>query len=69
MMKTIKNRILNAILLSFMATFGWFVLGLLVKDGGIIFALKFSGVMFLMLLLVFSIWMFSDVEFDFLEQR
>ena len=65
-MKYITNRLLNAILLSFMATFAWFILGICV--GGFIFALKFGITMFLILLLIFSIMFFTIKDMDFFKK-
>ena len=72
MMKTVKNRIGNAVLLSFMASFCWLSLGLAMCFAGnaeLIDILSIVGVMFLILLLVFGIWVFIDNEVDFLVKR
>ena len=66
MMKSIKNRLGNALLMTFMATIGWFILGLAVTD--FIGAIKLVGVMFLCLFIVFCIMLFNDENLDFLSK-
>jgi len=49
------NRILNAIIMSFIASFGWFILGVAVEGGGIVFAFQFSLIIFSILFILFLI--------------
>ena len=65
-MKTKKNRLGNAFLMSFMASVGWFFMAIFV--GGFIFAIQLGGIMFLCLFIVFCILMFNDERLDFLSK-
>ena len=71
-MKYIINRILNAVLLSFMASFGFLVLGLLIYFDGnakLFEILNIVIVIFLILLLVFGILFFTDKDIDFIKKE
>jgi len=69
-MKYIINRILNMVLLSFMASVGWLILAMLYFKGDeLIKALQIVGIIFLMLLLIFGIWVFIDKDINLIEKH
>lgn len=71
-MKYIINRILNAVLSSFMVSFGFLVLGLLIYFDGnakLFEILNIVIVIFLSLLLVFGILFFTDKDIDFIKKE
>lgn len=71
-MRYVTNRILNTVLLSFMATFGWLILGLLIYFDGnaeLFDIIGIVGIMFLILLLIFGIMFFIDKELDFFKKK
>ena len=67
MIKTIGNRLKNALLLSFMGTFSWFIIGAFSID--FIFSLKFSFVIFFILSLLFTGMCLSDETIDFFIEK
>ena len=68
-MKTIKNRVSNAIVLSFIATLGWFILGLIVDGGGLEFAIRFGIGMFIPLFILMIILVFCEEDLDLFQRK
>lgn len=71
-MKHIINRLLNAVVLSLMATSGFLGIGMAMHFNGnaeLFDILKIVGVMFLLLSFVFSVLFFTDKKLDFISKN
>jgi len=62
MSKSISNRIGNALILTFMASIGWGIIGYL--NSGIIFGIKFFCAMYIPLFIAMIILVFSESNLD-----
>jgi len=67
-MKTIKNRIGNAVMMAFMGSIGWGVVGGIINKD-IIFGLSFFCAMFFPLLLATIILFICNQELDFFDGK